>query len=99
MVLFTLKIPLIPFFVVAMVAGITYGLDLACYFLVKSKIMYYHLYQQFKEKTTNLSMFFREKLEEPFDVSTKELEDKLRNWLKDPPGTFLNDDVMRNYFQ
>src|SRR5437763_16599962 len=87
-VLFMLKIPLIPFVAVAIVAGLTYGLDFACYLLIKSNIMYYHLYQRYKEKTTNLFMFFREKLEEePFDFSTKEQEDKLRDWLKDPPGT------------
>ena len=40
-------------------------------------------------------MRFREKpKEESFGFSTKEQEDKLRNWLKDPPGTFLNNDSM-----
>ena len=84
-----LKIPLIPIFAVLIISGLTYGFDLACNFLVRTKITYYHSYQQFREKTANLFTRSRGKSKEKsFDFSTIEQENKLRKWLEDPPGTF-----------
>ncbi|RIA92615.1 RNA12 protein [Glomus cerebriforme] len=86
----TISLPLIPFIIVAAVVGITYGLDLVCYFFVKSRITYYHLYQRLRENTINRFTTFREKSgDEIFSFSTKEQEDKLQNWLKDPPESFI----------
>src|SRR5256885_1101159 len=74
------KIPLLPFIAVFVISGITYGFDLACNFLIRTKITHYHSYQRLRENTTNLFTFSREKpKEEFFDFSTKEQEDKLRN--------------------
>ncbi|RGB42129.1 RNA12 domain-containing protein [Rhizophagus diaphanus] len=86
----TISIPLIPFVAVAVVVGITYGLDFICYIFVRTRIAYYHLYQQLREKTSGLFTTFREKPEEEiFNFSTKEQEEKLQNWLKDPPDNFI----------
>ncbi|GBC02867.1 hypothetical protein RclHR1_04870010 [Rhizophagus clarus] len=86
----TISIPLIPFIAVAAVVGITYGLDFICYIFVRTRITYYYLYQRFREKTNSLFTTFREKPEEEiFNFSTKEQEDKLQNWLKDPPENFI----------